>query len=260
VQFTAEDMAIITGSPSERRRFLDSMLSQLDRHYYAASHRYARILQQRNAVLKRIRDGHGAVEELAFWDESLVREAAVIVDARAMACGTLAPLAASYHRELSGEAMEGLEVEYNPRLAGDERLRLESPASTEDFAAVLTGGMQSMGDESPPASSSPHRDEVEFRINGVSAPPSHRAQVCGDLALRLAEARLLEQDLADPPVLLLDDIVSELDERRRRSVLASIADFDQVWFTATDTHGFDATFLESASVYKVEGGRAVLAT
>ena len=264
VQFTAEDMATITGSPSERRRFLDSMLSQLDRRYYAASRRYARILQQRNAGLKRIRDGQGAVQELAFWDESLVREGAVVVDARARACAKLAPLAASYHRELSGDAMEDLEVAYRPRLAGDERLRLESPASAEDFAAMLTGGMHLMRRREIAAGMSligPHRDEVEFSINGVSAASyGSRAQVrTATLALRLAEARLLEQDLADPPVLLLDDIVSELDERRRRSVLASIADFDQVWFTATDTHGFDAAFLETATVYRVEAGRAVLA-
>jgi recombinational DNA repair ATPase RecF len=74
------------------------------------------------------------------------------------------------------------------------------------------------------------------------------------LSLRLAEARLQERDLTDPPVLLLDDIVSELDERRRRSVLASIADFDQVWFTATDTHGFDTGFLDAAALFRVEAG------
>jgi DNA replication and repair protein RecF len=102
----------------------------------------------------------------------------------------------------------------------------------------------------------PHRDDIALLINGVSAASfGSRAQVrTATLSLRLAEARLQERDLADPPVLLLDDIVSELDERRRRSVLASIADFDQVWFTATDTHGFDAAFLDSAAVYRVEAG------
>ncbi len=259
VLFTAEDMTIVTGSPSERRRFLDSMLSQLDRRYYAAAQRYGRVLQQRNAALKRVKEGLSGIDEMAFWDESLVKEGALMVEARLRACSTLTPVAAHYHRELSGAAVEALDVEYCPRLGDDQALRLDPGAGVEEVAAALIEGMRSLRRREVAAGLSligPHRDEVAIRIDGASAASfASRAQVrTATLALRLAEARLFQQDLGDPPVLLLDDIVSELDERRRRSVLASIADFDQVWFTATDDHGFDASFLEAASVYQVAGG------
>src|SRR4051812_29432610 len=82
VLFTVEDLAIITGGPSERRRYLDNALVQLDRRYYGAIQRYARVLQQRNAILRRIREGLASQDELGFWDESLVREGAVILAGR----------------------------------------------------------------------------------------------------------------------------------------------------------------------------------
>jgi DNA replication and repair protein RecF len=259
VQFTAEDMAIVTGAPSERRRFLDGMLSQLDRRYYTAGQQYARVLQQRNAALKRIKEGLGGPDELDFWDQKLVEEGAVIVEDRARASEAIAARAATFHRDLSGEAMESLDVSYCPRLTPDEGRRPDAPASFEDYAAMLVGGLQGARRREIAAGMSlvgPHRDDIALLINGVSAASfGSRAQVrTATLSLRLAEARLQERDLADPPILLLDDIVSELDERRRRSVLASIADFDQVWFTATDTHGFDTAFLDSAAVYRVEAG------
>ena|SRR5438105_11507050 len=102
----------------------------------------------------------------------------------------------------------------------------------------------------------PHRDDLEFQIDGAAAAAfGSRAQIrTGTLALRLAEARLLTEDIDDPPVVLLDDIVSELDERRRESVLGSIAGFAQVWFTATGGAGFPADFLAAAEVFRVSAG------
>ena len=259
VLFTAEDMSIVLGGPSERRRFLDAMLSQLDRRYYAASQRYARILQQRNAALKRIKDGLAAPEELAFWDDAITAEGSIIVEARLRACTSISPLASSYHAGLCGEATEALDVEYCPRIGDQASTQLRPSAPVADVREALQRGIAGLRRREIAAGLSlvgPHRDDVALRINGVSAASfGSRAQVrTATLALRLAEARLLQQDLGDPPLLLLDDIVSELDERRRRSVLASIADFDQVWFTATDTHGFDPAFLESAKVYRVKHG------
>jgi DNA replication and repair protein RecF len=259
VLFTAEDLAIISGSPSERRHFLDSMLSQLDKRYYAASQRYARILQQRNAALKRIREGLATVDELPFWDESLLKEGAFIVDARLAACARLAPVAAEYHHSLSGEAQEQLEIEYCPRLGEDESASFAGLSTHDAVAAALGDGLQAVRRREIAAGMclvGPHRDDLIFRINGASAASfGSRAQVrTATLALRLAEARLLQSDIDDPPLLLLDDIVSELDEGRRKSVLRSIADFDQAWFTATDTHGFDSGFLAAAHVYRIEAG------
>jgi DNA replication and repair protein RecF len=259
VLFTAEDMAIVLGPPSERRRFLDAMLSQLDRRYYAAGQRYARILQQRNAALKRIKDGLGGPEELGFWDESLLNEGAVMVEARLRACNALAPMAAEFHSDLSGPAGERLEVAYCPRI-GEGEADVASYESQADVREAMRAGIERLRRREMAAGMTlvgPHRDDLAITINGAAASSfGSRAQVrTATLSLRLAQARLFQQQGADSPLLLLDDIVSELDARRRRSVLASIADFDQVWFTSTDTHGFDEAFVGSASIYEVSGGR-----
>jgi DNA replication and repair protein RecF len=259
VLFTADDLAIVSGAPSERRRYLDSMLVQVDRRYYAANQRYARVLQQRNAALKRVKDGLAGPEELGFWDESLVTDGAVIIATRARACALLAPEAARQHLLLSGAAGERLELRYRPRLAdGEKRL----PETEEEAAAALKAALHGLKRREVAAGMSlagPHRDDLEILLDGAAAASfGSRAQVrTAALSLRLAEAALLRAAGGDPPLLLLDDIVSELDERRRRSVLTSIADFDQVWFTATDTHGFDPAFLETAAVYRVQSGRVL---
>jgi DNA replication and repair protein RecF len=260
VLFNADDLSIVTGAPSERRRFLDAMLTQMDRRYYAAGQRYARVLQQRNAVLKRVKDGLAAPDELGFWDDSLVAEGSVMVQARLRACRLLAPLVAEHHHHLSGDAAEQLEVDYRPRLSDENDRAPDGIESLDDVTAALRDGLRRAARHEVAAGLSlvgPHRDDLAIRINAASAAAfGSRAQVrTATLALRLAEANLFHEDGGDAPLLLLDDIVSELDERRRRSVLASIADFDQVWFTSTDTHGFEPSFMEGAHVYTVRGGQ-----
>jgi DNA replication and repair protein RecF len=262
VLFRADDLAIISGGPGERRRFLDLMLAQIDRQYYAALQRFGRIVQQRNAVLRRIRERLAATEELLFWDESFAREAALILASRIRAAKRLSAFAAAEHGHLSGAAHEVLSVAYRPRLGDQWEPLLQSqdaadPAALQSLisAALVAGrrrdvaaGLSLVG---------PHRDDLEILIGGVSAAAfGSRAQIrTASLALRLAEGRLLEEDIGDPPVLLLDDIVSELDEGRRRSVLAGIAGSDQVWLTATDGSAFSAQFLADARVLSVSGGR-----
>jgi DNA replication and repair protein RecF len=259
VLFTADDLEIISGSPSDRRLFIDVAISQLDRAYYAALRRYTRILQQRNATLRRIKDGIAGQDELALWDDSLVREGAVIISARQRLIGRLAALAASAHSELSGFAHEDLKVAYEAQLGDDWRPLLAPDATPEAaqslFAAALAGqrrrdlaaGVSLVG---------PHRDDLSIVLNGAPASSfGSRAQIrTAALSLRLAEARLLLTEAGDPPIVLLDDIVSELDEGRRRSVLDSIAGFDQVWFTATSAAWLPADFVRSCQVYEVRAG------
>jgi len=259
VLFTADDLDIISGAPSGRRQYLDAALSQLDRTYYAALQRYGRITQQRNASLRRIREGIAGNDELVLWDDSFTREGATIFAGRRNALATLAPFAAAAHAGLSG-VQETLELAYEPQL-GEEWSRLlpeNATAATVQplFAAALAAqrrrevaaGVSLLG---------PHRDDVSIRLNGASAASfGSRAQIrTAALALRLAEARLLMTDTHDPPVLLLDDIVSELDERRRETVLAGASGFAQVWFTATTGALLPSDFLANAQTYRVEAGR-----
>jgi DNA replication and repair protein RecF len=258
VLFTADDLEIISGGPGLRRQYLDVAISQLDRRYYGALSRYGRILQQRNATLRRIREGVANTDELALWDDGFAREGAVLIAARRTAVTRLTPLVQQAHLELSG-AQESLAVRYEPRLGEEWQSLLPDQPEPEAVVALFSAAVAGQRRREVAAGVSlvgPHRDDLTLELNGVAAAAfASRAQMrTAALSLRLAEARLLTEDTGDPPVLLLDDIVSELDERRRASVLQSIGESDQVWLTATDAAGLPAAFLETCAVYRVQAG------
>ena len=259
VLFTADDLEIVSGAPSVRRSYLDTALSQLDRTYYGALQRYTRILQQRNASLKRIREGLGETDELLLWDDSYVNEGAQLIAARQSRLQSLADLAADAQRRLSGSAAETLSVTYEPQL-GDEWKRLLPPdaplASVRQLFATALASQRRREIAAGLSLVGPHRDDFSVLLNGVSAASfGSRAQIrTAALSLRLAEAHLLAGDHDDPPVLLLDDIVSELDEGRRAAVLSSVSGFDQVWFTATNTSWLPAEFVSTCRLYRVHTG------
>jgi DNA replication and repair protein RecF len=265
VLFTADDLTIVSGSPSDRRLYLDVAISQLDRAYYGALQRYGRVLQQRNAALRRIKDGLAGPDELPFWDESLVREGAVILSARRRAVGRLDALAAAAHRELSGAAQEDLTITYEPALGDEWRPLLTADATVSSAQSLFSAALAAQRRRDLAAGLSlvgPHRDDLAITLNGASASSfGSRAQIrTAALSLRLAEARLLLEASTDPPVLLLDDIVSELDEARRRSVLEGVAGFDQVWFTATSAALLPTEFVKSCQSYEVRAGAIIAAT
>jgi DNA replication and repair protein RecF len=275
VLFTADDLEIVSGSPSVRRAYLDVTLSQLDRGYYLALQRYTRIMQQRNASLRRIREGVGMPDELVLWDENFSKEGATIIAARQRAVLALSESAAVMHHELSGSAAENLALSYQPALGdgsrplagapgvspGEVSSRMLQPGADADavqplFAAALAAqrrreigaGVSLVG---------PHRDDVGVHLNGKSAASfGSRAQIrTAALSLRLAEALLLMDGGRDTPVLLLDDILSEMDEKRRSSVLEGLAGFEQVWFTATTGSWLPDEFLEGCTVFTVSNGQ-----
>ena len=259
VLFTADDLDIISGPPAGRRLFLDVALSQLDRAYYASLQHYGRIMQQRNATLRRIKEGVAGPDELSLWDDGFTREGAVLIAARQNAVRTLARLAAAAHAELSGDIPETLDLSYEPQLGDEWRNLLPADATPDNVQPVFAAALASQRRRETGAGISlvgPHRDELAIDLNGASAASfGSRAQIrTATLALRLGEAALLRAAAEDPPVLLLDDILSEMDERRRASVLAGLAGFDQVWFTATSGSWLPPDFLANCTVYEVRAG------
>jgi DNA replication and repair protein RecF len=259
VLFTADDLEIISGPPAGRRQYLDVALSQLDRAYYASLQRYMRIMQQRNASLRRIRDGVAGPDELSLWDDGFTREGAVLIAARAGAVKALRRLAAHAHADLSGDVPESLDLAYKPQLGDEWRNLVPEDATPENVQPVFAAALASQRRRETAAGISlvgPHRDELAINLNGVAAAAfGSRAQIrTATLALRLGEAALLRAANDDPPVLLLDDILSEMDERRRASVLAGLSGFDQVWFTATSGSWLPPDFLAAATVYDVRAG------
>ncbi|MCH8949701.1 MAG: DNA replication/repair protein RecF [Chloroflexi bacterium] len=257
VLFSTNDMELISGAPSERRRYLDVMLSQLQPAYMAALQRYGKVVSQRNALLRRIQSGEAGADELDFWDEELAGHGATLVGERAQAVEALAGHAREAHRQLSGNTEE-LAIAYAPRLEGwtgerpDElvamlRQALESGRQRDIGAGVTLTG--------------PHRDDLIILLNGVAAASfaSRGQERTAALALRLAEARYMADSKDDLPVVLLDDVLSELDEDRRRAVISSLGEWDQILITSADGDRFDEGLPESAAVFRVEAGTIQLA-
>jgi len=260
VLFTADDLDLVKGPPALRRRYLDLTISQVDAAYLGARQRYEKILLQRNHLLKRIRERQAGPEELAFWDQELAKEGAYIIWARARATAALAKLASAAHALLAPD--EELCLQYQPRLPSEEEL---SPldqsdpsavseaflrAQRQQFAHEVAAGMTLVG---------PHRDDIIFLLNGIPAiaSASRAQQRTMALALRLAEARYLLANSGESPILLLDDVLSEMDAHRRRCVLEALTDYEQVLITATDLDRFSTDFFGRAALYEVVAGSII---
>ncbi len=232
--FRPEDLELITGPPSGRRRAIDILLSQVDPRYPRSLQRYGRALIQRNHLLRRIADHRAAPDELAPWDETLAKEGAFILERRRSALDRLAQLAAAAHRPLSGHREE-LTAGYAATvpLSGHAADGL-GEAPSQQFLARLAQvrprdialGQTTVG---------PHRDDLTLQVNGapVAAYGSRGQQRTLALAWKLAEAEYLRETTAQDPVLLLDDVFSELDAHRRGCVLDVAQVYEQVFVTTT---------------------------
>lgn len=253
VIFTAEDMEMVVGSPGLRRRFVDITLSQIDPAYAKALRAYEKVLPQRNSLLKRIREGQSRVDELEFWDGELVKHGALVFQRRASSLRRLGELSGETHAVLAPG--ERLAVTYRPRIeAGAAALtdvaeaeRALREALRREVDTDVQAGMTRRG---------PHRDDVDLEIDGMPASgyASRAQQRTIALALRLAEARFLLEERGEAPVLLLDDILSEMDAGRRRSVLAALEGMEQMLVTGTDADRFPEDFAANADVMRVESG------
>jgi DNA replication and repair protein RecF len=256
VLFTTHDLELVSGPPAERRRYLDTMLSQLDRAYAQALQSYTKVITQRNALLRRIQEGHADEDELSFWDGELARDGAVLMRERAAAVDALAKHAREEHARIS-DGKEELHIAYRPRLDGWDGARVRAKAraigsALSDELAARRGrdigaGMTLTG---------PHRDDLFVALNGVAAASfaSRGQQRTAALALRLAEARYLADGKGELPVVLLDDVLSELDEQRRRAVGESFGGWDQLLITSADADRFGEGLPAPAKVFRVRAG------
>jgi DNA replication and repair protein RecF len=254
VLFLPEDIALVSGSPSRRRRYLDATLCQIDPAYCRALARYNQIVTQRNALLRDLRERGGDPAQLVYWDEQLVEHGSYLVARRGETLVALDELAHAVHAELT-EGTERLHLRYVPSVehagpgdadaVGDAfHVQLEALRQRE-----VAAGMTLVG---------PHRDEVRFLVNEVDAGVygSRGQQRTAALALKLAEVDLMRHETGEQPVLLLDDVLSELDTHRRRFLLHYLDDGpQQAIITATDPHIMPETFLRRCQLWRVQMGR-----
>ncbi len=240
VQFTTLDLDLLTGSASVRRRYLDVAVGQLQRAHAANLSRYQRALTQRNALLKRIADGRAAASELEQWDELLESSAAPIWQARSEAAQSLSGLAAARHLDLRApdDPAEVLSLTYTP--ADLESLR-------ESRARDLARGSTSVG---------PHRDELLIDLDGRPAAnfASRAQQRVAALSMRLAEADYLAEQSSDSPILLLDDVFSELDPPRRSRTADAVSAVEQVILTTADPHVIPFSPPDLAAAFEIVEG------
>jgi DNA replication and repair protein RecF len=252
VFFGALDLGIVSGEPSLRRRYLNTEISQTSPKYCFDLANYRKVLEQRNRLLRDLRERPIRNSGLEAWDEQLAAYGAMLVDKRRFYIERLAPLAEDVHRELT-DGRETLTVRYLPNLPiGDAR----TPEAVADLFRAELARMRPEEIRRGTSLVGPQRDDLQFCIGGVDARPfgSQGQQRTVVLSLKLAEFRLMEALLGEPPVLLLDDVMSDLDDARRAHLLRWIDRKCQTFVTCTSLESFPRAILEGAQVYRVAQG------
>ena len=248
VLFSAQDIDTIAGAPALRRRFFDLVNSQLDPHYLHSLQRYQRVLLQRNHLLRLLQERQTPSEQLEFWDRELVESGSYLIDQRHCLVVEINQLAEAIHWELSSQT-EKLNLVYLPSIGKEgHQTKMEfREALQKSRGKEVLQGMTLVG---------PHRDEFRFRVNDVDMGiyGSRGQQRTIALSLKLAEAKHFQAKVGDHPILLLDDVLSELDQPRRQHLLEFILPFQQVIITTTDLNLFEPSFLAQATKFRVREG------
>ncbi|MHB0937606.1 MAG: DNA replication/repair protein RecF [Armatimonadota bacterium] len=254
VLFLVDDLEIIRGEPARRRDFLDTDLSAMSRTYQWAWRQYNRILDQRNRLLKDIRDGQGAASDLPPWDAQLAAFGGRLLEVRLRFVADLNAQTVPVYRGLSASAQE-MTVAYR-REWGDPEA---NPTARDALAALLADAIDESVEEEIRRGSTligPHRDDLQILVGGkdIRFFGSQGEQRTAAVALRVAECAMLRQLVDEWPVLLLDDIFSELDRTRRGALLGYLTPLTQVILTTTDVDAIGLPPETAVKIYQVSGG------
>lgn len=237
VIFSPESLNLLSGSPKERRRFLDIMISQSDRSYLRNLMAYEKVRLERNSLLQAIAERRAHEDELAFWDKEIVALGEQIEQSRRQAVGELNPPLIELYREISGDESK-LTIDYHTNMTDGFEQELVA-TRRRDIAA----GRTLLG---------PHRDDFDLLLDSANmANFASRGEVrSAVLALKIAELHFL--DHGSKPLLLLDDVFSEFDEERRGHLGRMILEY-QTLITTTDESHLASGLRESAKIIKIEG-------
>lgn len=244
VFFSPRELRLIQDGPDERRRFLNVSISQLSKPYYTALSRYNRILEQRNNLLKE-RDTSIIFDSLPVWDKELCKYASIVCEKRAEYIDMLAPFARDAHSYLTGGA-ETLEIQPDKKYKGsaseiEKRLLAEL---SNGYERDIRLGYTSCG---------PHRDDIEINIDGKDAKTyaSQGQTRTAALSVKLAEVEIFKRLSGEYPVLILDDVTSELDLPRRKKLIERTEGLQTI---LTCTHAERLLSGINAKKIKIEGG------
>ncbi|MDO4617608.1 MAG: DNA replication/repair protein RecF [Lachnospiraceae bacterium] len=241
VFFSPEDLNIIKNGPAERRRFVDSELCQLNKLYLSELSAYNKVLAQRNRLLKEIGFQPSLAATLSVWDEQLVSFGKQLITARSAFIEQLNAISGEIHRQLTG-GKEEIQLLYEPDTAAEAFEERLAAGREKD----LRYKMSSVG---------PHRDDIGVLVNGIDIRKfgSQGQQRSAALSLKLSEIQLIRTTVKSTPVLLLDDVLSELDSGRQRYLLDSIKDI-QTFITCTGMDDLLENDFPIDRIFRVVGG------
>ena len=236
VMFSPEDLQLVKGEPALRRRFFDMQISQTDPLYYDLLVKYNRVLQQRNRLLKELRDGAGTLPALIPWNEEFIRLAAAISKKRLQALAKLEQIASDIYASIT-QYKEKLTVHYELKGNNGELFYPETvDFCSEEFYRNKLAERQSVDILRGNTGIGPHRDDLQLLLNDMSLRSfgSQGQQRSGALALKLSQLEYVRQEIGEFPILLLDDVMSELDNNRRAQLLQFIDGRVQTFITVND--------------------------
>ncbi|EAW34537.1 DNA replication/repair protein RecF [Lyngbya sp. PCC 8106] len=271
VQFSSLDLELVRGSPERRRSWIDRLLVQIEPVYAYILQQYYQVLRQRNALLKKARSqSHSPGEEqpqkqilnseLAVWDAQLAVSGARVIRRRDRVLERLIPLAQTWHHLISGST-ENLQLTYQPNVqviaAENTRLSALSPQDVQQAFLQKISTRTLAEHQQGTTLVGPHRDDIIFTINQTPARQygSSGQQRTLVLALKLAELQLIEAVIGEPPLLLLDDVLAELDLSRQNQLLEAIGDRFQTLITTTHLGAFDSQWLQQTQILSVQAGK-----
>lgn len=236
VMFSPEDLQLVKGEPALRRRFFDMQISQTDPLYYDLLVKYNRVLQQRNRLLKELRDGVGTLPALIPWNEEFIRLAAALSKKRLLALAKLEQIASDIYASIT-QYKEKLTVHYELKGNNGELFYPETADfCSEEFYRNKLAERQSVDILRGNTGIGPHRDDLQLLLNNMSLRSfgSQGQQRSGALALKLSQLEYVRQEIGEFPILLLDDVMSELDNNRRAQLLQFIDGRVQTFITVND--------------------------
>lgn len=244
VFFSPDEMKLVKEAPQERRRFLDVGISQQQKAYFIALQRYNRTLKQKNNLLKECKFNPNIDDMLDVWDTALAKEGAIIVQKRKEYIATLNDSARKFHYALSGEK-ETLALSYESSAKAD---CADSEIESNLYKAIVEA--RGKDKELGFCTVGPHRDDIKIEINGKDSRKfaSQGQQRTIALAMKLGEVVIYKNEIGEPPVLLLDDVLSELDLARQTTLLKMTEGFQTI-LTCTEY-----TLPNSATQYRISDG------
>ena len=255
VMFAPEDLEIVKGSPGIRRRFMDMEIAQVHPSYLHHLQQYQRIVAQKNNYFRQAASGASGDLMLDVWNEQLARAGVKIIRMRQHFITKLQGWADQIHRGITG-GREQLTVTYRPSVDfGDE----EDETVLFDRFMVKLSQIKEQEIRRGACLIGPHRDDLSFAVNGKDAYAfgSQGQQRTVSLSLKLAELELIRSEVGEYPILLLDDVLSELDRLRQSQLIETFRGKVQTFITTTSIDSIEAASLKDARMFRVQAGRVI---